>query len=145
MAESLSTSYSSAICRGGDDYSSFSPTKTLPVYHEDSGMSIMKLTEGTMLIWVKTWSPTSNVASWAIIILQDWHSKPILFLYTDGACGPDHRLTYFSVQLSLISKARPRLPVCLSYWIVNSKFGVPVNRENKARKTWNLPFPSVTI
>ncbi len=28
-------------------------------------------------------------------------SKPIVFLYTDG--GPDHRLTYLSVQLSLIS------------------------------------------
>ena len=27
-------------------------------------------------------------------------TKPILFLYTDG--GPDHRLTYVSVQLSLI-------------------------------------------
>ena len=27
-------------------------------------------------------------------------AKPILFLYTDG--GPDHRLTYVSVQLSLI-------------------------------------------
>ena len=27
--------------------------------------------------------------------------KPVLFLYTDG--GPDHRITYLSVQLSLIS------------------------------------------
>ena len=27
-------------------------------------------------------------------------SKPILFLYSDG--GPDHRLTYVSVKLSLI-------------------------------------------
>ena len=27
-------------------------------------------------------------------------SKPVLFLYSDG--GPDHRLTYVSVQLSLI-------------------------------------------
>ena len=27
-------------------------------------------------------------------------NKPILFLYSDG--GPDHRLTYFSVKLSLI-------------------------------------------
>ena len=28
-------------------------------------------------------------------------SKPVHFLYTDG--GPDHRLTYISVQLSLIA------------------------------------------
>ena len=27
--------------------------------------------------------------------------KPLLFIYSDG--GPDHRLTYLSVQLSLIS------------------------------------------
>ena len=33
-------------------------------------------------------------------LLQD-HVKPVLMLYSDG--GPDHRLTYLSVQLSLIS------------------------------------------
>ena len=35
------------------------------------------------------------------MITQDLETKPIMFLYTDG--GPDHRLTYLSVQLSLIS------------------------------------------
>ena len=34
------------------------------------------------------------------LIQSDTELKPILFLYTDG--GPDHRLTYLSVQLSLI-------------------------------------------
>ena len=34
----------------------------------------------------------------SMLIIQ---SKPILFLYTDG--GPDHRLTFIAVQLSLIS------------------------------------------
>ena len=33
-------------------------------------------------------------------LLQD-HVKPVLIIYSDG--GPDHRLTYHSVQLSLIS------------------------------------------
>ena len=31
---------------------------------------------------------------------SDFSSKPIVFIYSDG--GPDHRLTYISVQLSLI-------------------------------------------
>ena len=35
------------------------------------------------------------------MIKTDVQSKPVLFLYTYG--GPDHRLTYVSVQLSLIS------------------------------------------
>lgn len=34
------------------------------------------------------------------VLKQCSFSKPVLFLYTDG--GPDHRLTYISVQLSLI-------------------------------------------
>ena len=33
------------------------------------------------------------------VVLKD-SSKPVLFVYSDG--GPDHRLTYVSVQLSLI-------------------------------------------
>ena len=35
------------------------------------------------------------------IILKQIENKSILFLYTDG--GPDHRLTFFSVQLLLIA------------------------------------------
>ncbi|XP_019864157.1 PREDICTED: uncharacterized protein LOC109593572, partial [Amphimedon queenslandica] len=34
------------------------------------------------------------------ILKTETHKKPILFIYSDG--GPDHRLTYISVQLSLI-------------------------------------------
>ena len=37
-------------------------------------------------------------------ILQKKPVNPMLFIYTDG--GPDHRLTYFSVQLSLIALFR---------------------------------------
>ena len=37
-------------------------------------------------------------------IVQGSEYKPILFLYTDG--GPDHRLTYLSVQLSYIALFR---------------------------------------
>ena len=36
-----------------------------------------------------------------ILISKHLDTEPILFLYTDG--GPDHRLTYLSVQLSLIA------------------------------------------
>ena len=47
-------------------------------------------------------SPSRHVAElYDIVITQDFETKPIMFLYTDG--GPDHRLTYLSVQLSLIS------------------------------------------
>lgn len=38
---------------------------------------------------------------YSVISDPSFSSKPIVFLYTDG--GPDHRLTYISVQLSLIS------------------------------------------
>ena len=36
-----------------------------------------------------------------ILLARNLETKPILFLYSDG--GPDHRLTYLSVQLSLIA------------------------------------------
>ena len=36
-----------------------------------------------------------------VICNHDLLSNPVRFLYSDG--GPDHRLTYLSVQLSLIS------------------------------------------
>lgn len=34
------------------------------------------------------------------VLQNESFSKPILFLYSDG--GPDHRLTYVNVQLSLL-------------------------------------------
>ena len=37
----------------------------------------------------------------SLLVANNLHFYPILFLYSDG--GPDHRLTYLSVQLSLIS------------------------------------------
>lgn len=36
-----------------------------------------------------------------LLVTRDLESRPILFIYCDG--GPDHRLTYVSVQLSLIA------------------------------------------
>lgn len=46
-------------------------------------------------------SPLRHIAELKQILLdEELHSKPILCLYTDG--GPDHRLTYLSVQLSLV-------------------------------------------
>ena len=36
-----------------------------------------------------------------ILSSRNLHSKPILFIYSDG--GPDHRLTYLSVQVALIA------------------------------------------
>ena len=36
-----------------------------------------------------------------ILVSRDSSTEPILVLYTDG--GPDHRLTYVSVQLSLLA------------------------------------------
>ena len=46
-------------------------------------------------------SPIRHASELFSLIKTDVQSKPVLFLYTDG--GPDHRLTYVSVQLSLIS------------------------------------------
>jgi hypothetical protein len=40
----------------------------------------------------------------SILEAQPSHFKPIMFIYTDG--GPDHRLTFLSVQLSLIALFR---------------------------------------
>lgn len=46
-------------------------------------------------------SPLRHIAELKQILLdEELHSKPILCLYTDG--GLDHRLTYLSVQLSLV-------------------------------------------
>ena len=36
--------------------------------------------------------------------LLEGNAKPILFLYSDG--GPDHRVTYISVQIALIALFR---------------------------------------
>ena len=46
-------------------------------------------------------SPLRHASELCSLIQLDAEVKPILFLYTDG--GPDHRLTYVSVQLSLIA------------------------------------------
>ncbi len=46
-------------------------------------------------------SPLRHASELCSLIQLDAELKPILFLYTDG--GPDHRLTYVSVQVSLIA------------------------------------------
>ena len=43
-------------------------------------------------------SPMHHMTELLLIVQVE---KPIVFLYSDG--GPDHRLTYISVQLTLIS------------------------------------------
>lgn len=45
-------------------------------------------------------SPIRHITELNSIVKAEQAEKPILFLYTDG--GPDHRLTYLSVQLSLL-------------------------------------------
>lgn len=49
-------------------------------------------------------SPIRHATELHSILLQQIGSKSILFVYTDG--GPDHRLTFLSVQLSLIALFR---------------------------------------
>lgn len=47
-------------------------------------------------------SPSKHVAElYEIVLTKNLETNPIMFIYTDG--GPDHRLTYLEVQLSLIS------------------------------------------
>ena len=47
-------------------------------------------------------SPPRHIAElYDVLTTQDLQMKPVMFMYTDG--GPDHRLTYLSVQMSLIS------------------------------------------
>ncbi len=46
-------------------------------------------------------SPSRHMTELLSTIQIEASTKPVLFLYTDG--GPDHRLTYISVQLTLIS------------------------------------------
>ena len=50
---------------------------------------------------IKNMLPQHIAELYDIVTSQDLQMKPIMFMYTDG--GPDHRLTYLSVQLSLIS------------------------------------------
>ena len=62
-----------------------------------SGNVIVNLKESSM----EPSSPIRHVSK-LVSNLQDQYGelRPVLFLYTDG--GPDHRITYLSVQLSLI-------------------------------------------
>lgn len=47
-------------------------------------------------------SPSWHVAElYEIVSTKNLETNPLMFIYTDG--GPDHRLTYLEVQLSLIS------------------------------------------
>ena len=46
-------------------------------------------------------SPLRHVSELLPLIEVQAQSRPVVFLYTDG--GPDHCLTYLSVQLCLIS------------------------------------------
>ena len=62
-----------------------------------SGKVHISLKEGTF----EPSSPIRHASELISLIETDVQSKPILFLYTDG--GPDHRLTFIAVQLSLIS------------------------------------------
>ena len=45
-------------------------------------------------------SPLRHACELYNVLQSGSFSKPVLFLYSDG--GPDHRLTYVSVQLSLV-------------------------------------------
>lgn len=45
-------------------------------------------------------SPLRHITELKDILANEELTKPLLCLYTDG--GPDHRLTYLSVQLSII-------------------------------------------
>ena len=46
-------------------------------------------------------NPVRHMTELNSILRSRQDTKPILLLYTDG--GPDHRLTYISVKLSLIA------------------------------------------
>lgn len=46
-------------------------------------------------------SPARHSTELASILRDRVIEKPVLFLYSDG--GPDHRLTYMSVKLSLVA------------------------------------------
>ena len=61
---------------------------------------------GTVFIGMKdlvfeSSSPIRHTTELYGVLKEIQFSKTVLFLYTDG--GPDHRLTYISVQLSLIA------------------------------------------
>ena len=45
-------------------------------------------------------NPFQHLTELVSVLKEKSFDKPVLFLYTDG--GPDHRLTYVSVQISLI-------------------------------------------
>lgn len=49
-------------------------------------------------------SPLRHATELYSVLKHEQEGRPILFLYTDG--GPDHRLTYLSVQLSLVALFR---------------------------------------
>ena len=54
-------------------------------------------------------SPACHSLELATIIKRNAPNLPVLFICSDG--GPDHRLRYLSVKLSLIAETEPGLCV----------------------------------
>ena len=46
-------------------------------------------------------SPVRHCTELSILLQEGVVNRPVLFTYSDG--GPDHRMTYLSVKLSLIA------------------------------------------
>ena len=71
-------------------------------------------------------SPLRHIAELEQILLrEDLMTKPIICLYTDG--GPDHRLTYLSVQMSL---------VCL---FLSGNFDILIAARTPPMASWKNP------
>jgi hypothetical protein len=70
-------------------------------------------------------SPLRHITECSKILEHDQGNKPILLIYTDG--GPDHRLTYLSVQLSLI---------CL---FLQGKYDMLVAARTPPMNSWKNP------
>ncbi|XP_078340082.1 uncharacterized protein LOC111130598 [Crassostrea virginica] len=70
-------------------------------------------------------SPIRHITEASKILELEQDQKPVLLIYTDG--GPDHRLTYLSVQLSLI---------CL---FLNGKYDMLVAVRTPPMNSWKNP------
>lgn len=76
------------------------------IIHEVNGLTFLNRHRGQVWIGLKdavfqSSSPLRHAAELQKLLLQRVQDRTMLFIYADG--GPDHRLTYVSVQLSLIA------------------------------------------
>ena len=113
-------SRSSIFCVGDHDFTKFSIVPSVTFFFDIPESIELSWYTGHVIVGLKdaVFEPASpahhSAELHSSILSQKLHEKSMFFLYSDG--GPDHRLTYLSVQLifdCFISEVGLGFPLCL--------------------------------